>query len=367
MKTRPVVGFREAITVGTVFMSAKIFLSYQLHLYHVAANAAWVIPPIESVIALAGLLLLVAVLDRHPGKSIVEISEAELGPFFNTLFSMVFASILIIITGLVLRQSGERAVTGFYPDTPISVVVLLFIAGTVTVTYLGFDIIARVASLTAPFLALGLALIVGLSVPLWQTSAIFPLFGTGVKEVLLGSLQQTGYFTEMFILGVAAPFFPRGKLRSIGLWTIGISTILLTGFILIPLLVFNYPVVTELSLPLFELNRLISVGRFGQRMETIFLPIWALSGLIKLSVGLYGAADVIAQTLKLQDYRPFILPMAVFTLAIAFIPPNVSAAVAFDLDIIRRYSFIVVMAMFLPVIAITYLRGRGNKSAGENN
>lgn len=365
MHHKPTVGYREAVTVGVIFISAKIFLTYQIVLYHLAANAAWVVPILEALIAVAGMLLLVSVLERYPGKSIVEISEELLGSYLNTLFSMIFAAILVLITGLVLRQEGERALTGFFPDTPISMVVLLFLIGTVIVTFLGFDSIARVSVLAAPFLLLGLLIIVVLSVPLWQPTALFPLLGTGVSRVLRAPLEQTGSFTELFIMGVIAPFLPRGKLRAIGLWTVGVSTVLLVAFVLVPLLVFNYPVVSELTLPLFEVNRLITIGRFGERMEAVFLPVWALTSLIKLSVGLYGAASVTAQVLRLKDYRPFVLPMAVFTVTVAFIPSNISAAVALDLEVLRRYSFAVVMAMFLPVLVLSYLRVKRGKNSAE--
>ncbi|MFZ5632633.1 MAG: GerAB/ArcD/ProY family transporter [Bacillota bacterium] len=367
VENKPAVGYREAVTVGVVFTSAKIFLSYQIILYHLAAGAAWAVPFLEAVIAAIGLLSLVSVLERYPGKSIVEITEELLGPYLNTLFSMIFSAILVLISGVVLRQNAERALTGFYPDTPISIVVLLIMFGTVIVTYLGFDTVARVAALLAPFLLLGLAVIVALSIPMWQPTALFPLLGAGAEGILRASLEQTGSFTELFIMGVVAPFLPRGRLKAIGIWTVIISTLLLVAFVLVPLLVFTYPVVTELTLPMFEMNRLITAGRFGERMETLFLPIWALTGLIKITVGLYGAASVTAQYLKLNDYRPFILPMAVFTMAAAFLPPNISTAVVLDVEVLRRYSFAVVMAMFLPVMVISLRRGKGGAKGGKKS
>lgn len=367
MQNKPAVGFWEAVTVGTVFISAKLFLSYQVILYHMAGSAAWAVPILESAIAAAALLLIATVLNQHPGKSIVEISEEMVGPYLNITLSAIFAVTLLLITGLVLRQFSERAVTGLYPNTPISFVALFFLAGMVIVNYLGFETIARVAVLSTPVMVLGLGVIIGLSIPFWSSGALFPLLGHGAAGIMRGTLSQTGFFTELFILGIVAPFLPAGKLRPIGLWTIGLSTLLLSTFIVVPLLVFDYPLVTELSLPIFETSRLLSLERFGERMEALFVPIWVLSGLIKLSIGLYGSAAVTAHALKLNDHRPLILPMAVFTMAIAFIPPNVPTVMALDQDLLRRYSFALVMVMFMPVLIISHLRAKKGRNEDKES
>ncbi|MBO8128770.1 MAG: GerAB/ArcD/ProY family transporter [Peptococcaceae bacterium] len=363
MTGAPKVGVREAVAVTIIFIIAKLFLSYQVHLFHFAANAAWMVPLIQTVLTIGAFLVLAWLLERHPGKTIVEIGEELVGPVINTFFGIILAVIFVGLVGLILRQFAERALTGFIPDTPISAVVLLFMTGVVPVAYLGFEVIARTARVFIVFLVLSGLTVVVLSSPLWEGHALYPLWGNGPVGLIKGSLVASGVFMEIFLLAVIAPFLPRGSLRRVGFWSIGLSGLFLFLGVISVLLVFSFPASAELAVPFFEVTRTISIGRFGQRLETLFLPMWVLISLIKMSVGLYLVSALMARTLRLPYYRPLILPMAVLVIAVAFIPANVSEAINWDLNVLRRYGYVIVGAIVVTLAGLTWWRERKGDEA----
>lgn len=354
---KPVVGVSEGITLLFIFISSKVFLAHITFILHDGMNASWVIPFINTFTGLLGVLLLVAVLDRHPGKDLVEIGDELAGPYINTLFALYYLVVLVSGAGFALRFISERVVAGFLTDTPISMVTLSFLAGTVVVAYLGLEAVARTARFLVGVLVVSTLALVVLTIPFWQWHVFYPLLGWGAWEVLQGALTTTGNYVQILLLGIIYPFLPRGKARLVGVWGVLIAGFFFTLMVLVPLLIFTYPTISEMTLPTFEMARIISIGRFGQRMEVVFLPIWVFANMIFITASLYGGAAVLARLCKLGDYRPFVPAVTVFTTVAAFIPQNVSQASYWNHDYLTRYSFYVLVVILLGLRLAARLKG----------
>ncbi|KJS12320.1 MAG: hypothetical protein JL56_12965 [Desulfotomaculum sp. BICA1-6] len=356
---KPVVGVSEGITLLFIFISSKVFLAHVTFILHDGMNASWVIPIINTLIGLLGVLLLVAVLNGHPGKDLVEIGEELAGPYINTLFSLFYLAVFVIGAGFTLRFISERVVAGFLPDTPISMVTLSFLVGTVTVAYLGLEAVARTARFLVVVLVVSTLALVLLTIPFWQGHVFYPLLGGGVWEVLRGALTTTGTYVQILLLGIIYPFLPQGKARLVGVWGVLIAGFFFTIMVLVPILIFSFPTVTEMALPTFEMARIINIGRFGQRMEVVFLPIWVFANMIFMAVSLYAGAAVLARLFKLGDYRPFVLAVTVFTTVTAFIPLNSAQASYWNHAYLSRYSFYALVLIMLALLLAARLRGKG--------
>jgi len=176
---RPVIGVSEAVTLLFIFIVAKVFLTHIVFILHDGMNASWMIPIMNTFTGMLGVLLLAAVLDRHPGRDLVQIGEQLTGPYINTLFAFFYLGVFVISAGFTLRAVSERMVAGFLPDTPISLVTLSFLVGTVTVAYLGLEAVARTARFLVSVLVVSTLLMVVLSTPFWQMHVFYPLWGAG--------------------------------------------------------------------------------------------------------------------------------------------------------------------------------------------
>ncbi|MDI6905910.1 MAG: GerAB/ArcD/ProY family transporter [Thermoanaerobacterales bacterium] len=358
MAREPRLGVQEAVTVTVIFLIAKLFLSHQIILYHVGTTAAWLLPVLHTLVALVIFLALAWVLDHFPGRTIIEAGEALLGPYVNMAVSVLFLMIILLLTGLNLRQFSEWLLTGFLPDTPIGVVVFFYVAAIVVVVYLGFDTIARVARVYSLFLGLGLALLFAMTTPYWSIQNIMPLGGSGPGRLLSGGLVTSGVVAEIFLLFFLTPFIPRGALRTIGFWSIGLAGCVLTLGVLIVSLCFPYPVTSELSLPVFELSRLVLLGRFLQRAEALFLPMWVMMALVQLAVALWAVTAVLSRSLRLPCSKVFILPAAVLVTAVSFYPVNVASAIELDNGFLRLWSMPAIGLITLVLTLATWWRNR---------
>lgn len=355
---RSPVGYAEAVAIITYFVNTKVFLSYHLVAVDRAATAAWQVVLLVVLLGGAALLAVLARLLRSfPGQSIVDVGETVAGPWFNSLFVLGYLAFFLTGAGLQLRQFSEQILIGFNPETPISVVVFSYLTGVGVAAYLGLEVIARTARLFFWFEWISFALILLGTIPFWDFEALWPLLGNGPLSVLSGGLNQLGLVSDLFLLAVIYPFIPHERTRDIGRAVILHGAAALTLLVLVLLLAFPYPVAREIPLASYELSRLIYLGRFVQRMETLFLPMWAVAGLVSTATGLWAAAYVTSRALRLPHWRPLLPAVMVLVVAVAFIAPNVTAAIRLENEFLRRY-FAPVIAFGIPIILVLLARRR---------
>jgi len=362
MASGPRVGFNEAVAITTIFLSVKILISHLALVFPLGLTASWMLPLLHLPVGLIGFAILAWLLNQFPGRTIVEIGEKVVGPVVNSIFALVYFVFFTFGSSLTVRQFSEFMLIGFFPETPISVQILVFMGGAALMVYLGLEALARVARILFFFLGFGLLLLLLMTMNLWRLHGILPLWGPGVPDLLWAAFCTLGVGSEVFVLALVTPFLPRGRLLKIGVVSLVSAAVVVTVLILVPLLVFTYPVVREFTLPMFELTRAINLGRFFVRIETLFLPLWIFAALVALSAALYSATAVAARALKLPYHRPFILPTVVLILAGAFYPPNFSTTIEWGFVFLAQWSFVPLgMIMTVLVVATLVQRRRRQK------
>lgn len=366
-RQNPVVGVSEAVTLLFLFISAKALFAYSIFLYDTGMNAAWFVPIIQTAIGFAGVLLLFTLLNKYPGKDIIKIGEKLTGPYVNILLSLFYLSVFIFSSGITLRLISEQVVTGFFIDTPISFVMFSFLSGSLVVSYLGLEAVARTARFLVSIVVISVVVLILLTIPFWEFHTLFPLLGAGVPGIFKGAVLNSGVFVQILLLGIIAPFLPGNSLKGIGLWGVAAAGFFLFLWVLVPLLVFTYPAVSEMTLPYFEMSKTISIGRFGQRAELLFFPIWVFGSLILISVSLYSGAAVITRLLDLEDYRPFVLAAAVFSLVIALLPQNVPQVLELNQRYLNQLSFPVLIIILGILLGASRLYNKGGTNNQKRN
>jgi len=348
--------------VLTYFTVTKVFLSYHLAVIDRAATAAWQAVLLVGLVGGAVLLAVVVRLLRpFPGRSIIEIGEEMAGPWLNAIFALGYLSFFITATGLQLRQFSERIVTGLIPEMPLSVAVFSFVAGAGIAAYLGVEAIARTARLFFWFEWLSFAAILLVTISFWEFAGLWPLLGNGPVATLKAGLGQLGLVSDLFLLAVIYPFIPHDRAPAIGRAVIIHSTLALTLLVLVLLLAFPYPVTREISLGAYELSRLVYLGRFVQRLETLFLPMWGIAALVATATGLWATAYIVSRSLQLPYWRPLLPAAMVFVVAVAFSAPNAAGAVVLENEFLRRY--LAPVTTFAAPFILLWLVGRrrGNR------
>lgn len=132
-----------------------------------------------------------------------------------------------------------------------------------------------------------------------------PIFGNGIKDFFIKGSFRIEMFESIFLILLMGPQIKNIKKAAIGSFIlISISTLIIA---ILLFGIFPYPSSLENYFPLFELNRLISFGRFIQRVESIYILIWLIAMYIYISLGTSYSVQTFSKLFKLQ-YTNRIIP-----------------------------------------------------------
>ncbi|MFJ7511685.1 GerAB/ArcD/ProY family transporter [Peribacillus simplex] len=139
---------------------------------------------------------------------------------------------------------------------------------------------------------------------------------------------------------------------------------LLAGIVLIiitmlAILVLGPELTASQNYPIYMLAKKINIGDFMTRLEAILAIIWFITIFIRFSLFFYVTVLGLAQTLKLQDYRPLIFPFGILLIAFTLImAPNTVHYSKFISDIWPFYAM--TFGFLLPLILLIITKVQKN-------
>ncbi|HBF38782.1 MAG TPA: hypothetical protein DDW50_15875 [Firmicutes bacterium] len=195
---------------------------------------------------------------------------------------------------------------------------------------------------------------------------LLPILGTGPSALLNSSLTNISLFSEILLFGLIAPLIAnQAKLFGVGFYSIIIAILINIALTIVMILVFNYIASARLIFPAFQLARLITLEKFIQRVEAVFVFLWFFTAAIQLSALFYGTVISFAQAFRIGDYRPLSIPLGVLVFTISLIPTSMTQAVNLNDFQISKYYSIVVFGVPLLLWLVSLMIHK--KSSEQNN
>jgi len=360
----------EKISIGNWELSAlvimsfctKIFLNYPRVMSESAGSAGWILSAYTSLLAFVIFTFMLRLYKKNYGMDLIDLGELIGGAPGRIITGVVIISFLIYFIPVNLREFSENMKIISLVISPISFVTLFFLGTMILAAYFGLEAITRVNAIAVPVISAGFILILVLVGQLYDFSKLMPWFGTGLQEIFIGGLPKLSYFSEIIIFFMLPPFLKKfnnfRKSSYIGFVFAGSFLFLST---LVFLLVFEYPTSTESFLPIFQLSRLINYGRFLQRGESVFLIMWSFAAMLYLSFGFFMLLYTFKKTLKLEYYKPLIMPFAVIIFSLSLTPPNLMSAIKLDTVYFLNWGWLISFAFTTLVFIAAGIKKRKGK------
>ncbi len=301
----------------------KMLFTYPRFMVINSGNAAWIEMIYVSLITF-GIYILVEFLNRKTqSENIFELSEKVGGKVLRLVVGVVLIVVLIVNLSVNIRIFSECIRTVLLPNTPTTMVMLLFIVAISIGAYMGIYSICRIHALFVPIAAIVMIGFLIMLIPDINLNNLFPLIGTGTKRVFIGGLRSISIFGDVMSIYILAPFCKnkRDTKRSIRLaFLIGGFTA--TLMLLLYGLVYPYPVSQEFVIPVYQLARIVNIGQYFQRFEAFFEFTWSIAMMLYASFSLFLICYSFSETFKTTYYREIILPMVLLTASMGFVPTN---------------------------------------------
>ncbi|MGE5450152.1 MAG: GerAB/ArcD/ProY family transporter [Methanomassiliicoccales archaeon] len=304
-----------------------------------AKQSAWlaVLLGMGEALAMAGLFVYLA--RRFPGHSLIEINVEVFG-VAGILISLFFIWFLLHLGSLVLTNFVQFFSALFYPETPEVVFAIVTALVCVYAVYLGIEALARCSLILVPLTILLVIFNTIMVTPQMELKNLLPLM-----DIPLTKLLWAGHSAAAFPFGETVAFLMiMGAVKAENRnWSRFAWGLLIPGIMMAALMARNTAVLGETTAdfvyPSLQVLRLIDVGEIFSRVEAVLAINFLAMGFIKVSVLLYGCALGSAQLLKLQSYRPLVMPigllMAVLSLMMS---PNTPRMTEFAQVIWPLYS-----------------------------
>jgi len=352
----------EAIMLITNLICTKVFLYFNRMTAEDTGNAGWMMAAFTSAMALLFYFLVMSLYGKFEGMDILDIAEAGGGKVLRTITGFVLGGALFVLAAITMRKFSEDIKTISLPTSPLSYVMGFFMAGVIIAGLLGVESIVRHNAIVTPIATAGYIVILLGIMPNIDVTNLLPILGTGLKDILMKGFYRTSVFAELLVLFMLPPFLENpGDARKVGYVAITASAFFFVTGSLVYTLVFPYPTSMEPFLPVFNMARLIGLGRFFQRIESLFVFIWVMSALVYLSTVFYFGVYTVSKAAGLKYARPMMIPFAIILFSAAFLPVDLLSVIKIESEIINTWGWAVTFAF----IGLVMIAAGAGKRAGR--
>lgn len=357
-------GLQEAVWLTTIAISAKVFFTSPAVLAGIVGNTSWYTTIISAIVALIGFLFIYLLLNRFPGKDLVEIFDLSLGRLFGFIFSAMLAVYILFVTITRLAEFNQVLRVYVFPLSPNWYVIGFFIVSIYVLSILGIESMARLAKLLGYFMIVGFIFTIALNIRNYNINNLYPILGYGLDKTIMTGIIRSSVYGEVIILAIFASTFQGARhIKKEGMISIGLSALLISASMLAFTLAFPYYIGQNITAPMYEMATLIDYGRFLQRVESVFLFIWIISTLISTTIVFYAFVWVFCKMFRIQDKNPIILGGVILLFAATLMFKDIMTVITSGVQFIR--SFGSVMAFVLPLLSLIVAIIR-QKGAGQN-
>lgn len=326
-----------------------------------AGRDAWLAPLLAIAPGIYLAFIIYSLGKRFPGRTLIEYLQVLLGPWAGKLLGLLYVFFFLHTNAVIIREFGELLVSLVLPLTPLAVIHGILLVLCAWAVRGGLEIQARVMEFAFPFTLFLFMAAVLLVVSEINPANLLPVLENGFKPVIRASLDPVGWRGEIILLAMILPFMSRpdqgGRCAYIAVIAIGI---LLALDSLANTAVFG-PTVARLTFPTFSLVRMVSVGDFIERIESVLVAIWVLVIFGKVAIFYYATVIGIAQLGGLGDYRPLVLPVGVLLAALSLMVVG-SATELLDYIIRGFYPFAYIFEFIIPTALLALAAARGIKN-----
>lgn len=294
---------------------------------------------------------------RFPGRTFYQYAEQLWGKALGKCLGFLLLSYFLLIASWQVRAMGELVRVYLLDNTPIEVIMLVFIWAGVYLVEGGIGPIGRLCELYFPVLVFTLLISLALAYTDFEIDNIRPILGEGIAPAFAGLKSTALSYTGIEVVLVLTAFMtdPRKAVKAVMIGT-ALVIPLYTLVVFVTIGVLTLDEVTTLTWPLMSLAKEIDLpGGFFDRFEALVSVLWVIANYTSFVPNYYLACEGMG-TLFHKNYRLFMYGLLPLIYLIAVYPENLNSVMKFGTGI--GYYDIAVGGL-IPLLSLILAKGRG--------
>jgi spore germination protein len=304
----------ECIAMIVGFVTSIGILSLPNGVVQDAKQDGWISVIVGGVYPLFLALLSIYYVKKHPNEDILVLSKKYLGVIFGTICNILFlAHFIIYLIGIASGMSNVFICHATAFLTPIKI----FIPATLVATYLALKDIKVLARINIIALYAVIMLVLTLLTALQRGNYLnlFPIFGSGYKNILKASLESTYAYGGLEGIFLIYPFIRnKDKIISIALKSTFLIMVLYTWSTFICIYFLGYKVTSKALWPVLLVTEGVNLPIVNS-FRIIFLFLWSMCAFKALANYQYSIAYISNYVLNLKDKKRiywFMVPVVIY-------------------------------------------------------
>lgn len=356
------IGYVEAVSLVIIVMLSHIILDLPNKVLTSTLSSAPMNVLYITIIVLIFFLVLNKLFAPFHNKDIIDVAEYVGGKLFKNIISIIYTLHLIFISGILILSFADTLKTIYLQNMPTPLICLLFILIAMLANQFGFKSVSRTNAILMPFILITIVIIFVSLFTDFVPQRIFPLLGYGVNETFISGASNIFAFGELILLMLMRPNLKDSKQAK----KVGVTSIFLSGFFLflsVLALLLLFPFITggEGVLSIYMITRSIQFGKFFQRVDALFILIWALTFFSYLSVVMSYILKVNKKNIETNKNSPLIYVIGLAIFVVTLIPQNISQ-IRFAETVIYKYSsLIIVFALSFIILFLGHFKKKREK------
>ncbi len=281
-----------------------------------AKQDGWISVIIGATYPLYVAFLAIYVSGKFPKENILTLSKRYFGKTFgsilNFLFLLSFFSYfpaLITTIGIIVRTDVAPILT------PLKIYLVILFVG-VYAAYKGIKVLGRLCSIT--FLMV-IVIIIPTIIVLKQGSLlnISPIFGTGIVNILKGSLDSVYDYSLLELIFLIYPFIDdSSKIKSATLKAVGLTATIYTWIAFITIYYMGKDIIPKTIWSFFTVTEAVQV-EIVNNFRYIFAFFWIIIAIKSVAIFNYLCMFILEDFKKVKNKIVIYVIMAVFVIVIA--------------------------------------------------
>ncbi len=314
------------------------------------------------------LYIILKLFKNFSNSDIVDIAEFLGGKFLKFTIGLLFIAYFIILSATQLRNFCDILQLVYFPDVPISLLLIVFLVIGVIANKFGTSSITRINLIVVPLVMINLLVAFFCISSRFVPERIFPILGYGINETFFSGATNLFAFTGLSFIYFLQPLLKNTqKFKKISLIGMGISAIYL--FLSITTLLFSFAYVLSINeiSPIYMLIRGADWGRFIQRPDSVFFLGWILCMMSYISISIMLITIILKKLGNLNSKFALCYPASSLIFIVAILPSGIAEIRFVENYVFKYFSLILLFVISFLVLLFANIKHNRLKSPNKES
>ena len=300
---------RQLLFAVVCFLSGSTMISY--FAIGITKQDTWFVCITGFALGLLIAIMIVQLSKKFPDQTLVDINTSVFGKTGGKIITSLYVFHWLNFVTLEVRDVGSFIHGLILPETPVEVIYILFIMACSYAVLKGITAIGRISFIIAVIIIVtfsfnGILLTGYMDFKNFYPMLSLPLNNYIYATFLLAIIHFGGSYTFLMVF----PFVNDRKNMAKYFYTGGFIGFLIFIYIIARDWAVGGPLTAILTVPSFQILRIIDIGGILTRLEVLFLIVFLVANFYKTTIEYYALILATAQLTGLKSYKNLVYVIA---------------------------------------------------------